>query len=153
VTAAGGPDNRADNPAYSEVGPEVLLRLGVDVRAPLDAVEPTLSEVFPRASTDGYFAALREAFTSGEATPGDEASQLAWVAQNLRLTAPTHSCTLPSWNDAWHSALQELSAPITPRELSVEARSILLAELLKRPRYRMRLADAVTAALRWELKR
>lgn len=135
---------------FGEAGPEALLRLGLDVRAPLANVRPAFARLLPEASASGYFAALREAFSRGEVAPGDDADQLRWLADHLHLSAPRTDDLSASWAQAWQSAVESLGTP-APDELGPQARRVLLDELLSRARYRGRLADALTEALRAHL--
>lgn len=135
---------------FSEVGPEALLRLGIDVRAPLAHLRPTFEELLPAASDEGYFAALREAISRGEVASGDDADQLRWLADHLQLSVSGTYGLSMSWARAWDTALAEPGEPF-PNELGPRARRVLLDELLSRPDYRLRLADALMEALRTEL--
>jgi hypothetical protein len=135
---------------FSEAGPEVLLRLGLDVRAPLTNLRAAFERLLPEASAAGYFAALREAFSRGEVAPADDADQLRWLAEHLHLAAPAADAFSPSWAEAWQAAASALGAP-APDELGPDARRVLLDELLSRPQYRGRLADALSEAMRAQL--
>jgi hypothetical protein len=146
---SGDPYRGTDRPtidAYSEAGPEALLRLGLDVRAPLQSLRPAFDRLLPEASPRGYFGALREAFCRGEVSPGDDDGQLDWLAAHLHLSAPSADDLSLSWRRAWETATGALDRP-APQELCPRARRVLLDELLSRPSYRLRLADALTAAL------
>lgn len=136
---------------FSESGPEALLRLGIDIRAPFSQIRPVLEQVFPAAAAEGYFAALRRAIAAGDVAADDADSQLRWVANHLRLKAPASSCGLPHWRRAWTAATAQTgSAPAT---LGAAARHVVLRELLDRPAYRARLADALAVAMRIQLTR
>lgn len=138
--------------AYSPVGPEALERLGLDVHAPLSSLRPAYRRLLPEAVPGGYFAALSGAVSRGEVAPGDPEDQLRWLADRLRLLAPEKDDLSVTWGRAWKQAVAAVGEP-APRELGPRARRALLDELLRLPRYRQRLADALTRALRIELNR
>jgi hypothetical protein len=143
-------DRHPDQP-FSEAGPEALLRLGLDVRAPLAYLRSAYEQLLPEARSGGYFAALRDALGRGEVAAGDDADQLRWLAERLRLSAPRDREISLSWAQAWEEAVEALGSP-APEELGPQARRVLLDELLTRPSYRSRLADALTEALRVQLR-
>src|SRR5690349_15766621 len=82
------PPATGDRLPYSSLGPEALMRLGLNVYAPLRSVQPTLQRLLPEAATGGYFAALRDAVGRGEVAAGSGSDQLRWLADHLRLSAP-----------------------------------------------------------------
>jgi len=139
-----------DCPTYSPVGPEALSRLGLDVYAPLRNLRPMLQRLLPEAAAGGYFAALRAAMSRGEVTAGSGSDQLQWLADHLRLSAPGDDEPFVYWRQSWVAAAKALGR--APQELGPRARRVLLDELLSRPGYQSRLADALTEAFRSELK-
>lgn len=149
---SGHPDSASatSKQQFTEAGAEALLRLGLDVHAPLAHLRPAFERLLPEASTDGYFGALRQAVGRGEVAAGDDADQLRWLAANLRLAAPQEDDLSRSWQEAWRHAAEALDGA-APEELGPRARRVLLDELLRRPSYRARLADALTEALRTQL--
>jgi hypothetical protein len=147
----GNPDPAATGSAFSDVGVEVLLCLGVDVYAPLTNLRSVFERLLPEASSCGYFEALRLAFCRGEATPGDDDDQLRWLVDHLNLEKPNGDDAYGSWAIAWDVAAESVGRPV-PTELDPRARRVLIDELRARPSYRLRLADALTEALRTQLK-
>lgn len=147
--SAPGPDRSA--PAYDPAGPRALRSLGIDVYAPLANLRPAFEQVLPEATTAGYFGALQRAFSLHEARPCDTDDQLRWLADHLRLTAPATRSLSADWAQAWTEAAEALGQP-APEALSPAATRCFLDELLRLPRYRHRLTDALVVALRVELK-
>lgn len=136
---------------YGAAGPEALLRLGLDVHAPLRDLRSAYQRLLPAASEGGYFVALQLALRRGEVAAGDDDGQLRWLAEHLRLSAPRDDDISKSWACAWRRAV-EAAGVAEPPELGPRGRRVLLDELLALPRYQLRLTDALVAALRAELK-
>lgn len=137
---------------YSTAGPEVLARLGLNVNMPLRFLAPMFARVLPEAAPAGYFAALRAAMSRGEVVAADSQDQLRWLAEHLRLSAPDKSEMSFSWRAAWNEAVTAVGGH-APRVLGAQAKRVLLDELLSRPDYPSRLADALTEALSSELRK
>lgn len=138
--------------AYAPAGPDALLRLGLDVYAPLEHLRPAFERLLPAAFARGYFGALRDALARGEVAPSDDEDQLRWLAEHLHLAAPADDDFSASWKHAWQSVRGVMGEPM-PEALNLCARRVLLNELLSRPRYRQRLADALAEAVRAQLSR
>jgi hypothetical protein len=137
---------------FSSIGPDALRRLGLDVNGPLRDLRSAFERLLPKATSCGYFAAIRKALVDGELGPGDAESQLQWLADNLRIDRPGVKDAWPWWLLAWEQA--SASAQLTPPvALGTASRRVLLNELLARPDYKQRLADALAMAFRAELNR